>query len=553
MLKTNGSSVEASQSFPSEDEVHILYKRMKAGGTDGVAARDEMVVRNQGLVRSIANDYFRPGQGGLDFDDLFQNGVIGLMTAVERFDPALGNQFSTYATWWVKQAIRRHSMDEGRTVRIPVHVAEKISLLRRVALHTEKLLGRRPTLEEISEEVGLSIDRIAKLFEHGYTIGSMDDQIGNNPDADGSEMHNFVPDEHVLSPDLVSMKSDDCYHLLRWMAELVEHMTHILGSRDRSIICHRYGLLGFGVGKTLEEVGALYSVTRERIRQIPLKFFRGRANLGLPIHSHHEMVKSLRSIAEGVELLATTGREYPPEFQRILGGAFYELQDEDADEAGDREWDKGGGKKTRAKVKHKAVFQYGEFLKQLKELVGQVFDVLEIRSAFAFIATQDFNVPESVFVKNNGSSVDPIQDVKAVDPEKVTRVRALYTLALMNGDVRQVWKRQGKLFPSQVEEARVLREKKAAELERMEDAVKRCRTLADDVLSAMRVWCGIEKDGDEIKEKDSSVFSDIAGIIKQSVKTEVKRCWGVISGDSWTDQDYWDTREEVALLNIMLQ
>jgi RNA polymerase primary sigma factor len=227
-----------------------LAARIKAGDRK---ARDHMIKANLRLVVKIAHDY---DGYGLPLLDLINEGNIGLMKAVERFDPAKGGKLSTYSSWWIKQSIRRALANQGKTIRLPVHVADKIYHLRLAELRLQETLGREPTEEELAQELDTTPRRVAALRTAAIRPASLDAPLG---DEDSSRLGDVVPDEMASNP----AESFEHRTTTAKVLELVEK----LPDREASILRFRFGLNG-GSEKTLEEVGKKFGVTRERIRQL---------------------------------------------------------------------------------------------------------------------------------------------------------------------------------------------------------------------------------------------------------------------------------------------
>src|SRR5437773_7031593 len=230
-------------------EVELAGKIRKGNA----AARERMINANLRLVVTIARDY---ANLGLPLLDLISEGNIGLTKAVERFDPTKGAKLSTYAMWWIKQSIKRALANQSKTIRVPVHLVDKVAKVRRVSLQMSDELGREPTDEELGEEIGIASEKVARLKSVGIRPASLDAPIAEN---DSTEFAEVIGDDGGQTP----------FELLRDKNLLgeVDGLLEVLDPREKKIISQRFGLDG-GKPKTLEDVGKDFGITRERIRQL---------------------------------------------------------------------------------------------------------------------------------------------------------------------------------------------------------------------------------------------------------------------------------------------
>src|SRR3954449_2395061 len=252
------------------DQEIELAAKIKKGDRE---ARALMIRSNLRLVVKIAHDY---ANLGLPLLDLISEGNIGLMKAVERFDPAKGGKLSTYASWWIKQSIKRALANQSKTIRLPVHVVDKISKMRRTSMRLQEELGREPTDDELAEELGISAARVGQMRTAAIRPASLAAPIG---DDDSNNFSEVVQDENADTP----------YEQLEeeTVTRMLQEMVKTLDPREATILRYRFGLDG-GSEKTLEEVGQKFGVTRERVRQIQ----------NIALNKLRKMIEKLESVKQ---------------------------------------------------------------------------------------------------------------------------------------------------------------------------------------------------------------------------------------------------------------
>jgi RNA polymerase sigma factor RpoD, C-terminal domain/RNA polymerase sigma factor, sigma-70 family len=241
------------------EELNKIINIIEQGRKRVKESKDIMVKSNLRLVVSIAKKYINRG---LHFLDLIQEGNMGLMKAVDKYDYKKGFKFSTYATWWIKQAITRAIADQAKTIRIPVHMIETINKISKVSKKLFQEYGREPSPEEIAKALNMSPEKVRKILKSIQEPISLETPIGDDEDT---HLKDFIEDSSISNPEEATAR--------RLLREQIEKIINTLSDKEREVIMYRFGLVD-GIEHTLEQVGAMFNLTRERIRQIESKAIR---------------------------------------------------------------------------------------------------------------------------------------------------------------------------------------------------------------------------------------------------------------------------------------
>lgn len=522
--------------YPSYKEIVALNIRRKAGDK---IARDEMITRNIKLAAWYARRRVGGDPNDSRFQDVFQEASIGLMKAVDRYDHNLGSSLGTYAHWYMRMQVNRFYYENGKTIRVNEHVQALIKKIKNSAHELQGELGRKPTVEEISDAVGMTINKVTELFLIPMGTKSLDEEMEGH-DGDGGEFITVVADPNARTPSEIAIIIDDSKIAAEQLEDLLEHiqqnsMFSELGSETcMRMFSSRYGIFGCSEGEqTLETVGREFGISRERVRQICQKVFKMRAKLDLSLPNAHTLKRVVNNLRTAIEI---KGVESTPLRSLWLAGVSSENnQESTANQLIDSDNSNEG------------------IVRRLKSLAQQINSIkYEAEDSLVILAaSRDFNVPEKDAAYILASSTDTTN----IPELTLEELRSKYTLTILCSDPKAIWERQGKLFPTQIPEAK----EKLIELRRKKGNVEKLiPTLSGIPVVIKESLCARYGLNGSEANVDDNTFAMTAEIRVQDVRQVLLNLWGKIKKAAGanaitSDEEYLQTVDRIEYWTLLIE